>query len=85
MLKTFRSKKRSRSPLVRRRCFFCSEDTDPGSFKNALSFSRFLSPRGKIVARLRTGVCARHQRKLGRSVKIARINGLLPFRENNFS
>jgi len=86
MPKIFHSrKKRRRTSLVSKGCFFCFEKIKEVSYKDVASLSKFLSPRGKIVPRLRSGVCARHQRGLSRAVKIARINALLPFKENNIS
>ena len=84
MLKKFGSKRRRTRFVNNRGCFYCSEKLEV-SFKDAASLSRFLSPRGKIIARSRSGVCARHQRLLSKAVKIARINAILPFKENAFS
>lgn len=83
MLKKYPSKKRRRTSFVNRRgCYFCLGKIAVVSYKDAAELSRFLSPRGKIMARSRSGVCARHQRMLGKAVKTARINGLLSFKEN---
>ncbi len=40
---------------------------------------RFVSDRGKIVSRGRSGVCAKHQRRLAQAIKRARHLGLIPF------
>ncbi|MCX7783175.1 MAG: 30S ribosomal protein S18, partial [Meiothermus sp.] len=42
---------------------------------------RFLSETGKILPRRRTGLGAQDQRKLARTIKRARMMGLLPFTE----
>jgi small subunit ribosomal protein S18 len=39
----------------------------------------YLSERGKIKARRKTGTCARHQRKLAEAIKRARHLALMPF------
>ncbi len=41
--------------------------------------SRFLTERGKILSRTKTGVCSRHQRALTIAIKRARHVALLPF------
>ncbi len=48
-------------------------------YKDADFLRRFLTDRGKIKARRRTGVCARHQRQLAVAIKRARHLALLPF------
>ena len=40
---------------------------------------RFVSERGKIEPRRRTGVCAKHQRRLALAIKRARFLALLPY------
>jgi small subunit ribosomal protein S18 len=48
-------------------------------YKQADLLRRFISDRGKIVARRKTGTCARHQRRLAVAIKRARHLALLPF------
>ncbi len=48
-------------------------------YKDADTLKRFLSPQSKIMARRKTAVCAKHQRKLARAIKRARILGTVPF------
>ncbi len=59
-------------------CFFCKEKKEP-DFLQSEVLSRFTSERGKIQARSRTGLCAKHQRKLTTEVKRARYMALMPF------
>jgi small subunit ribosomal protein S18 len=40
---------------------------------------RFLTDRGKIKSRRKTGTCSKHQRRLAIAVKRARHLALLPF------
>ena len=40
---------------------------------------RFISDRGKMEPRHRTGVCAKHQRQLALAIKRARYLALLPY------
>lgn len=64
--------------IRKRYCAFCKEKTEP-DYKDPVSLRRFISERGKIVARTRSGVCVKHQRGLGNSIKRARYMALLPF------
>lgn len=59
-------------------CFFCKEKKNP-DFLEADTLKKFISERGKIQSRQRTGVCSKHQRKLTVAVKRARLLSLLPF------
>jgi len=74
--------KKRRSALklkpVRRNCPFCKNNTDP-DYKDVETLKKYVSERAKILGKLRTGVCAKHQRKISREVKRARALGLLPF------
>ncbi|GAO75497.1 30S ribosomal protein S18 [Meiothermus ruber H328] len=54
---------------------------DLTDFKNVEVLRRFLSETGKILPRRRTGLNAQEQRKLARTIKRARMLGLLPFTE----
>jgi small subunit ribosomal protein S18 len=59
-------------------CFFCKEERDP-SYAEASDLNKFISPQGKIMPRSRTGICAKHQRRLTISIKHARHLALMPF------
>lgn len=59
-------------------CYFCKEKKNP-DFVEYEILKRFLSERGKIHSRTRSGICSKHQRKLTTEVKRARILALLPF------
>ncbi len=63
-------------------CVFCAEKT-PIDYKNIALIQRFVSDRGKIVPRRRTGVCARHQRRLAQAIKRSRFLALLPAAPNH--
>ena len=58
---------------------FCVEHIDYVDYKQADLLRRYLSDRGKIKARRKSGVCARHQRRLAIAIKRARHLALLPF------
>ncbi|MBM4401702.1 MAG: 30S ribosomal protein S18 [Candidatus Cloacimonetes bacterium] len=63
---------RSRKRPTPQKCYLCERGFNP-CYKDIAAVATLLSPRGKIVSRRRTGVCAKHQRKLALAVKRARI------------
>lgn len=78
-------KKRKRNNLLiakrkgrERGCYFCKNKVSP-KWEDYEKFYDFLSPRGRILAAVYTGTCAKHQRKLVKSIKQARHLALLPF------
>ncbi|MFZ3301350.1 MAG: 30S ribosomal protein S18 [Microgenomates group bacterium] len=60
------------------KCLFCETKTIP-TYKGYEVLSKFLSDRGRIYSRERSGVCAKHQRSLSMEVQRARFLALLPF------
>lgn len=59
-------------------CLYCKDKTEP-DYKDVVGLRRFTTEKGKIVARSKTGVCAKHGRALSTAIKRARYIGLLPF------
>lgn len=59
--------------------YFSSNNIKHIDYKDLDILKRFLNPNGKIMARKRTGVSAKNQRKLGTAIKYARFMALLPF------
>ena len=59
-------------------CMFCKEEKTP-HYADVATLSKFVTERGKIVPRSRSGVCATHQRRLATAIKHARHLALLPF------
>jgi small subunit ribosomal protein S18 len=70
---------RPRYAPVRKVCAFCASKTDTIDYKDAARLRNFISDRGRIASRRRTGTCARHQRVLAVAIKRARHLALLPF------
>lgn len=60
-------------------CFFCVNNVKEIDYKEAQILRRFISSYGKIAPRKRSGLCAKHQRKIATAIKRARIMALLPF------
>ncbi len=71
-------KKQRRYPRRRKFCRFCAEKFEP-DYKDPESLKPFINARYKIISRRITGTCAKHQRRLTKAVKRARILALLPF------
>ncbi|MEK7129413.1 MAG: 30S ribosomal protein S18 [Patescibacteria group bacterium] len=63
---------------VAKNCMFCAGKTSP-DYKDTAVISKYLTERGKLLGRARTGVCSKHQRILTIAVKRARHVALLPF------
>jgi small subunit ribosomal protein S18 len=63
----------------RRVCAFCVDKVDYIDYKEPGRLRRYVSDRGKIEPRRKTGTCAGHQRMLTTALKRARHLALLPF------
>jgi small subunit ribosomal protein S18 len=74
-----RNRKRGFRPRRRKVCFFCTNPGVPIDFKDVDLMRRFVSDRGKIMPKRRTGSCPKHQREIARHVKKAREIALLPY------
>jgi small subunit ribosomal protein S18 len=71
-------RKPRRKIIAPKKCVFCDEQKTP-SYTDSTSLQKFLTERGKIIGRVRSGLCAKHQRQLTESIKYARHLALLPF------
>ena len=76
--KNSKTKPRRRLQEVKMECFFCKENKTPSFLEQEL-LAKFTSERGKILARSRTGLCSKHQRRLTSEVKRARYLAFLPY------
>src|SRR5579859_5854339 len=64
----------------RKVCQFCHDHVREIDYKDAGRFmKRYISDRGKIEPRRKTGTCAKHQRRLSLAIKQARHMALLPY------
>lgn len=64
---------------TKKQCIFCTTNRDVIDYKNSEQLRQFMSVQGKVYARRKSGLCARHQRKLATAVKRARYLALAPF------
>ena len=71
-------KKIKKIKIPRGLCSVCKKEVVL-DYKDAETLKKFISERGRILPRLRTSLCAKHQRKLSGELKRARFLGLLPF------
>ncbi len=71
----------SRARYVPRRkvCAFCVDNAKEIDYKDSVKLRRYISDRGKIEPRRRTGNCAKHQRAVAMAIKRARHLALLPY------
>lgn len=63
----------------RKVCAFCVDRVQEIDYKDLPRLRRYVSDRGKIEPRRKTGTCARHQRRLTSALKRARVLALLPY------
>jgi small subunit ribosomal protein S18 len=72
------ARKRPKIRKVSGPCPFCVRGKVP-DYKDYKELSRFLTERARILGKVRTGVCSKHQRRLSMAIKRARHLALLPF------
>lgn len=60
-------------------CYYCVNNKLPVDYKDVAALRRFQSLAMKIMPRRRSGLCAKHQRQVSRSIKHARQLALLPY------
>ena len=70
---------RSKYMPKRKVCFFCRDKVQHIDYKDPAVLRPYISDRGKIAPRRKSGACARHQRALTIAIKRARHIALLPF------
>lgn len=63
---------------VSTKCVYCETKSSP-DYKNYELLLKYLSDRGRIYSRDRSGICAKHQRKMAQEIQKTRFLGLLPF------
>jgi small subunit ribosomal protein S18 len=76
-----RTRRPTRGKYIPKRkiCFFCRDKVEYIDYKNPAILRPYISDRGKISPRRKSGACARHQRALATAIKRARHLALLPF------
>lgn len=59
-------------------CPFCKGKTNP-DYKDVDTLSKYMNDRAKVLGKARTGICAKHQKRLSVAIKRARHLALLPY------
>ncbi|MEK6567491.1 MAG: 30S ribosomal protein S18 [Candidatus Omnitrophota bacterium] len=78
--KVFTLKKENEFGLPRKKvCRFCIENVKAIDYKDTKRLEKFINERGKMISRRATGACTKHQRGLGRAIKLTRYMALLPY------
>ena len=73
-------RRRRKQFYVRRKvCRFCVDSKLLIDYKDVSTLRQFITERGKIIPRRISGNCARHQRRLTRAIKQARLLALMPY------
>jgi small subunit ribosomal protein S18 len=62
----------------------CVDKMSLVDYKDFNFLRRFISDRGRIETRRKTGTCAKHQRGLAQAIKRARFLALLPYTAEHF-
>ena len=63
----------------RKVCSFCRDKVAKIDYKTPVQLQPYISDRGKMEPRRRTGTCARHQRLVAIAIKRARHLAMLPY------
>lgn len=63
---------------VKKNCPFCREGKEP-DYKSPDVLRTYVTERGKILGKARTGLCSKHQKRVDQHVKRARHLAYLPF------
>ncbi|MBL7054110.1 30S ribosomal protein S18 [Patescibacteria group bacterium] len=63
----------------KKHCHFCVNSINQIDYKETELLRKFLSPYERILPKRTKNTCSKHQRKLNKAIKLARIMALLPF------
>ncbi len=76
-----KGKKWDKSKYIPKRkvCSFCRDKVEDIDYKDPVRLRSYISDRGKIEPRRRTGTCAKRQRLLATAIKRGRHLALLPY------
>lgn len=62
-----------------KKCYFSQNNIKHIDFKDTDLLKKFLNPHARLMSSKKTGVSAKHQRKLATAVKRARFMALIPY------
>lgn len=75
-------KKKGFRPRRRKVCYFCVNAGVDIDYKDVDLMRKYISDRGKILPRRRSGSCPKHQREIARQIKKAREIAIIPYTIN---
>lgn len=70
---------KKKTPIEEKKCFYCVNNVQFVDYRDVQTLRRFVSSYLKIAPPRRSGLCAKHQRKVARAIKQARIAGLMGY------
>jgi small subunit ribosomal protein S18 len=70
--------RKPREIKVKKDCPYCKDNTNP-DYKDVAGYKKYLTERGKILARSKDGLCTKHQKRVAQAIKRARHLALVPF------
>lgn len=76
--KDIKKRRRQVEIVVPQNCPFCKGNVEP-DYKEANVLEKYMNDRAKIFSKSRTGICAKHQRRISLNIKRARHLALLPY------
>ena len=65
-----------------KKCYFTEHGIKHIDYRDVHLLKKFIDSHGRVLARSRTGVSAKSQRKLALAIKQSRIMGFMPFVQN---
>ena len=76
-----RGRRSGRAKYIPKRkvCALCQDKIENIDYKDTALLRPYISDRGKIAPRRKSGACAKHQRRLALAIKRARHLALLPY------
>lgn len=80
---TQRTQQSQQTPEEKQHCHFCVNNIQEVDYKDLQLMQKFTSMHHKILSNRRSGLCAKHQRKVSQAIKRSRIMALIPFTNNH--
>lgn len=60
-------------------CRFCGKNAKKPDYKDVQTLQKYVTSQGKIIDRVRSGTCAKCQRKLSNAIERSRFLGLMRY------
>jgi small subunit ribosomal protein S18 len=76
--KDIKKRRRQIEIIVPRNCPFCKGKIEP-DYKDIDTLQKYMNDRAKVLGKSKTGICAKHQRRISLGIKRARHLALLPY------